>query len=46
LFVFLALSALLLAACGDDEGDGGETGGGATQGGGESDITVGVSWNN
>jgi D-xylose transport system substrate-binding protein len=40
LWVFLAVSALLLAACGDDEGGDGETGGG-----GEG-IVVGISWNN
>jgi D-xylose transport system substrate-binding protein len=42
LWVFLALSVVLFAACGDD--DGGGTTGGAT-GGGEG-LTVGVSWNN
>jgi D-xylose transport system substrate-binding protein len=42
LWVFLALSALVLAACGGDDGD---EGGGATEGGGEG-IVVGISWNN
>jgi D-xylose transport system substrate-binding protein len=42
LWVFLALSVVLLAACGDDDGEGAT--GGAT-GGGEA-LTVGVSWNN
>jgi D-xylose transport system substrate-binding protein len=42
LWVFLALSALVLAACGDDDGGGG----GTTGGGGESDLVVGISWNN
>jgi D-xylose transport system substrate-binding protein len=42
LWVFLALSVVLLAACGDDDG-GGATGG--ATGGGEA-LTVGVSWNN
>ncbi len=42
LWVFLALSAILLAACGDDDG-GGATG--DATGGGE-ELTVGVSWNN
>lgn len=43
LWVFLALSALVLAACGGDEADGG----GATgDGGGAEGVTVGVSWNN
>jgi D-xylose transport system substrate-binding protein len=42
LWVFLALSVVLLAACGDDDG-GGATGG--ATGGGEG-LTVGVSWNN
>jgi D-xylose transport system substrate-binding protein len=41
LWVFLALAALLLAACGGDEGDGGAGG----DGGGEG-VTIGVSWNN
>lgn len=39
-WVILALSMLVLAACGDDDGDGG--GGG----GGEEDLVVGISWNN
>jgi D-xylose transport system substrate-binding protein len=45
LWALLAVSVLILAACGEDEGDGGggeETGGG----GGGGEITVGVSWNN
>src|SRR5918994_4489317 len=42
LWVFLALSVVLFAACGDDDG-GGATGG--ATGGGEA-VTVGVSWNN
>jgi len=44
LWVLLALSAVLFAACGDDDGGGatGEATGGAT---GE-ELTVGVSWNN
>jgi len=42
LWVFLALSVILFAACGDDDG-GGATGG--ATGGGE-ELTVGVSWNN
>jgi D-xylose transport system substrate-binding protein len=39
---------MLFAACGDDEGGGGETGatGGATATGGGEGITVGMSWNN
>jgi D-xylose transport system substrate-binding protein len=42
-WAILALSMLVLAACGgDDEGDGGETGG---ETGGEG-LTVGMSWNN
>ena len=41
LWVFLALAAVVLAACGDDDGGGGTTGGG-----GESDLVVGISWNN
>ena len=40
-WAILALSMLVLAACGDDEGDGGEGGGG-----GEEDLVVGISWNN
>ena len=43
LWVFLALSAVLLAACGDDGGGGGGGDGGAT--GGEG-LIVGISWNN
>lgn len=43
LWALLALSVLVLAACGGDEEEGGTTG--ATGGGGEG-ITVGVSWNN
>jgi D-xylose transport system substrate-binding protein len=42
LWVFLALSVVLFAACSDDDG-GGATGG--ATGGGEG-LTVGVSWNN
>ena len=46
LLVSLALAALLLAACGDDD-DGGETGGATgAETGAAGDITVGVSWNN
>ncbi len=43
-WAILALLALTfaLAACGDDEGDGG----GATGGDGGGEITIGVSWNN
>ncbi len=41
-WALLAVFALVLVACGDDEGDGG----GATGGDGGGDITVGVSWNN
>jgi D-xylose transport system substrate-binding protein len=41
LWVFIGLAAMVLAACGDDGGGGGETGGG-----GESDLVVGISWNN
>jgi len=41
LWVFIALFALVLAACGGDEGGGGGDGGD----GGEA-VTVGVSWNN
>ena len=46
LWVFLALSVVLFAACSDDDG-GGATGGetGGATGGGEA-LTVGVSWNN
>ncbi len=40
-WAILALSMLVLAACGGDDGDGG--GGG---GGGEEDLVVGISWNN
>jgi D-xylose transport system substrate-binding protein len=44
IWAILALSMLVLAACGgDDDGDGGETAGGET--GGEG-LTVGMSWNN
>lgn len=48
LWAILALSALILAACGKDDGGGGTTGGGGetTGGGGGGDIVVGVSWNN
>jgi D-xylose transport system substrate-binding protein len=42
LFALLAVTALVFAACGDDEG-GGEGDGG--DGGGE-ELTIGVSWNN
>ena len=42
LFALLAVTALVFAACGDDEGEGEGDGGG---GGGE-EVTVGVSWNN
>jgi D-xylose transport system substrate-binding protein len=42
LWAILALSMLVLAACGDDDGGGGETGG---ETGGE-DLVVGISWNN
>jgi D-xylose transport system substrate-binding protein len=41
-WVILSLSALVLAACGGDDGD---TGGGTGTGGGEG-IVVGISWNN
>ena len=41
LWAILALSVLVLAACGDDDGGGGTTGGG-----GEEDLVVGISWNN
>ena len=47
LWVFLALFAIVAAACGGDDEGGGETGGatgGATAGG--EGITVGMSWNN
>lgn len=44
IWVFLALSAILLAACGGDD-DGGETGATGAATGGE-ELTVGVSWNN
>jgi D-xylose transport system substrate-binding protein len=46
LWALLAVSVLILAACGDDDGDegGGETGG--ATGGAEGDLVVGVSWNN
>jgi len=43
LWVFLALFAIVAAACGGDDEGGGETGG--ATGGGEG-LTVGVSWNN
>jgi D-xylose transport system substrate-binding protein len=46
LWALLAVSVLILAACGDDDGGGGGGGGEETGGGGEGDITVGVSWNN
>jgi D-xylose transport system substrate-binding protein len=42
-WAILALMVLVLAACGDDEGDGG---GGTTGGDGGEGITIGVSWNN
>jgi D-xylose transport system substrate-binding protein len=45
LWAMLALSTLILAACGSDDGGGKTTGGGETTGGG-GEITVGVSWNN
>ena len=44
IWVFLALSAILLAACGGDD-EGGETGATGAATGGE-ELTVGVSWNN
>ncbi|HSJ52026.1 MAG TPA: D-xylose ABC transporter substrate-binding protein [Actinomycetota bacterium] len=44
LWVIIALSALVLAACGDDDGDGGDGGDGGGDGGEE--VTIGVSWNN
>jgi D-xylose transport system substrate-binding protein len=49
LWALLAVSVLILAACGDDDGDGGEETGGAATGGetaAEGDLVVGVSWNN
>jgi D-xylose transport system substrate-binding protein len=55
LLVIFALSALVLAACGGDDDDGGgetggtETGGtetGGTETGGGEGVVVGVSWNN
>ncbi|HEX6331706.1 MAG TPA: substrate-binding domain-containing protein [Actinomycetota bacterium] len=44
LWVIIALSALVLAACGDDDGDDGGGDGGGGDGGEE--VTIGVSWNN
>jgi D-xylose transport system substrate-binding protein len=46
MWVLLALSVILLAACSDDGG--GETGttGGASGGATGGNVTVGVSWNN
>jgi D-xylose transport system substrate-binding protein len=46
LWALLAVSVLILAACGDDDDDGGggETAGGET--GATGDLVVGVSWNN